>query len=66
MLYALDSLWVLLQGFGVPSKYDNILRNLYSDNTYQDRGENSLSDPFPTTSRVRQECVAVSNVANDF
>lgn len=59
-----DALWLLLHGLGVPSKYINILRNLYSDNTCRVRGENSLSDPFPTTSGVRQGCVAAPNLFN--
>ena len=59
-----EALWLLLKGLGVPSKYINILRNLYSDNTCRVRSENSLSDPFPTTSGVRQGCVAAPNLFN--
>ena len=59
-----DALWLLLQGIGVPSKYLKILRDLYTDNTCKVRAEGSTSDPFPTTSGVRQGCVAAPNLFN--
>ena len=59
-----NALWLLLQCNGVPNKYLNILRNLYTDNTCRVRGENSVSDPFPSTSGVRQGCVAAPNLFN--
>ena len=59
-----DVLWLLLQAIGVPSKYLNILRDLYTDNTSRVRADGCLSDSFPTTSGVRQGCVAAPNLFN--
>ncbi len=58
------ALWLLLQGIGVPPKLLNIIRDLYSDTTCRIRADGSLSDPFPTTSGVRQGCVAAPNLFN--
>ena len=45
---------MLLQGVGIPSKYMNLLKDLYSNTTCHVRPEGSVSDPFTTTSGVRQ------------
>ena len=58
------TLWLLLQGIGVPSKLLNIIRDLYTDTTCRVRADRSISDPFPTTSGVRQGCVAAPNLFN--
>ena len=58
------ALWLLLQGIGIPTKYVNILKDLYSNTTCRVRAEGSLSDSFRTTSGVRQGCVAAPNLFN--
>ena len=57
-------LWLLLKGIGVPSKYIAILRDLYSDTYSRVRTDGKLSAAFPTTSGVRQGCVAAPNLFN--
>ena len=57
-------LWSLLQGIGVPTKLISILKDLYSNTTCRVRAEGSMSDPFSTTSGVRQGCVAAPNLFN--
>ena len=59
-----SALWLLLQGIGIPNKYINILRDLYTDTTCRIRADGSLSDSFTTTSGVRQGCVAAPNLFN--
>ena len=59
-----EALWLLLQGIGVPQKYINIIKDLYSDTTCRVRAEGGLSDSFPTTSGVRQGCVAAPSLFN--
>jgi len=58
------ALWLLLKGIGVPLKYVNILRDIYSNNTCRVREYNSTSDLLPTSSGVRQGCVAAPNLFN--
>ena len=59
-----EALWLLLQGIGVPPKYINIIRDMYTGTTCRIRAEGAESDPFPTTSGVRQGCVAAPNLFN--
>ena len=59
-----SALWLLLKGIGVPSKLLNIIRDLYSATTCRIRADGLLSDPFSTTSGVRQGCVAAPNLFN--
>jgi len=59
-----QALWLLLKGIGVPSKYINILRDLYSDTTCRVFADGAFSEAFSTTSGVRQGCVAAPNLFN--
>ena len=59
-----DVLWFLLRGIGVPAKYSNIIKDLYTNTTCRVRVDGSLSDSFPTTSGVRQGCVLAPNLFN--
>ncbi|CAH8584158.1 unnamed protein product [Dicrocoelium dendriticum] len=49
-------LFEILAQNGVPTKYVNIFRALYSNTTDRVRVYSDLSDRFPTTSGVRQGC----------
>lgn len=59
-----SALWLLLQGIGIPNKYINLLKELYSNTTCRVRAEGSVSNSFSTTSGVRQGCVAAPNLFN--
>lgn len=61
-LWTAQLYWLLLQGIGIPSKYISIRRNFYTNITCRIRTDDSLSDPFTTTSGVRQGCVAAPNL----
>ena len=59
-----NSLWMLLQGLGIPLKLITLIRSFHEATHANVRIEGRLSDPFPYTSGVRQGCVAAPNIFN--
>ena len=59
-----ERLWLLLKGVGVPERLINIFKNLYTDTICRVRAEGGASNPFMTSSGVRQGCVAAPNLFN--
>ena len=59
-----DALWKLLQGLGVPDKLIGLIRAFHNGAHVQVRTDGKVSNPFPSTSGVRQGCVAAPSLFN--
>ncbi|KAJ8386311.1 hypothetical protein AAFF_G00175070 [Aldrovandia affinis] len=52
-----ESLWQIVQLYGMPSKYMNIFRALYRNSTCQVRTSSGTTDDFDIVTGVRQGCI---------
>ena len=59
-----DSLWLLLQGIGIPPKLIRLLRAFYTNTQCCVKSDGGTSVPFSTSIGVRQGCVAAPSLFN--
>ena len=52
-----DCIWIALQNRGLPEKIISVIRKLYDGFQCRVLHDGQLSEPFPTTSGVRQGCM---------
>jgi len=52
-----NTLWQILYHYGVPSKFVNLIRNMYENTTDRVIHGGQMSEPFHITTGVRQGCI---------
>ncbi|RUS71649.1 hypothetical protein EGW08_020589 [Elysia chlorotica] len=52
-----EVIWKLMQYYGIPHKFINIIRRLYENSTCQVIHDGKLTDPFKVETGVRQGCL---------
>ena len=63
-----DSLWKILQHYGIPQKLVNVIRSLYKNFECRVVHNNQLTDPFKVETGVKQGCILLPllfSMAND-